>query len=80
MREARILNSIGLALVIVGCVLLYCFGLPPSINPSGAVPLILEESDDEAIAKGKLYRTCGRIGIALVALGSLFQIWSTWTP
>lgn len=30
--EGRILNTVGLALVIVGCVLLYCFGLPPSVN------------------------------------------------
>jgi hypothetical protein len=76
--EARILNTVGLGLVVVGCLLLYCFGLPPSIDPSGAVDLILEQSDDAEITKGKRYRMWGRIGIVLVGLGSLFQIWATW--
>jgi hypothetical protein len=78
MAEARILNTIGLALVIAGCVLLYCFGLPPSVEPSGHSYLLLEKTDDKEIAKGKRYRALGHIGISLVALGSLFQICATW--
>jgi len=78
MMEYRVLNSIGVTLVVVGCVLLYCFGLPPSVDPSGAVSLILEQRDDAEIAKGKRYRMRGRIGIALVAIGSLFQLGATW--
>ena len=76
--ESRILNTIGLALMFIGCVLLYRFGLPPSVDPSGAVHLILEQSDNAEIAKGKQYRIWGHMGIALVAIGSLFQIWATW--
>ena len=78
MTEARILNTIGLTLVIVGCLLLYRFGLSAPVDPTGAVHLTLEQPDKAEIAKGKRYLILGRIGIALVALGSLFQLWATW--
>jgi hypothetical protein len=78
MTEARILNTVGLGLVIIGCVLLYCFGLPPSVNPSGESAFLLEQTDYAEIAKGKRYRILGRVGIALVGIGSVFQIWATW--
>lgn len=75
---SRILNTIGLVLVVVGCLLLYRFGLPSPVDPSGAVHFIAEQPDEAEIAKGKLYRIWGRIGIALVGLGSLFQLCATW--
>jgi hypothetical protein len=80
MMEPKILNTIGQTLVFVGCVLLYCFGLPPSVDPTGAVHLDLEKADDAEIAKGKRYRLWGRAGIVLIALGSLFQLLATWVP
>lgn len=76
--ESRILNTIGLIFVVGGCVLLYCFGLPPRIDPTGAVDLIMEQPDETEIAKGKLYRSLGRLGIGLVAIGSLFQLLAIW--
>lgn len=76
--ESQILNTIGLFLVIVGCGLLYKFGLPAPVDPSGAVHLVLEQADKAEIAKGKRYRGWGRTGIALVILGSLFQVCATW--
>jgi hypothetical protein len=76
--EYRILNTVGLVLVIGGCLLLYFFGLPAPVDPSGAVHLILQNSDEAEIAKGKRYRLRGRVGIVLVAIGSGFQIWATW--
>jgi hypothetical protein len=78
MTESRILNTVGLALVFGGCVLLYFFGLPPGVDPTGAVHIIAEQPDYTEIAKGKRYRFLGRVGISLVALGSLVQIWATW--
>jgi hypothetical protein len=78
MREARILNTVGLGLVIVGCVLLYCFGLPPAVRPSGESYLLLSQTDYTEIAKGKRYKRLGRLGIGLVAVGSLIQVWATW--
>jgi hypothetical protein len=79
MTEARIINTIGLGLVVVGCLLLYYFGLPPAVRPRGESYILLEQTDQTEIAKGKRYGVLGRIGIALVALGSLFQICATWT-
>jgi hypothetical protein len=75
---SRILNTIGLVLVVVGCFLLYFFGLPAPVDATGAVHLILEQADEAEIAKGKRYRRRGQYGIALIALGSLIQIWATW--
>ena len=75
---SKILNSVGLVLVIVGCILLYRFGLPPAFDPSGASFLLLEESDEANIAKGKRYRWWGRCGIALVGIGSGLQIFAVW--
>ena len=78
MMESRILNTIGLILVVGGCLLLYYFGLPAPVDPSGAVHLVTEQPDEAEIAKGKRYRMWGRLGIALVALGSVFQLLATW--
>ena len=78
MKEARIINTVGLGLVIAGCILLYSFGLPPSVRPGGESYLLLEGADQVEISKGKRFRILGRIGITLVGLGSLFQIWATW--
>jgi hypothetical protein len=80
MLEPRVLNTIGLALVFAGCLLLYHFGLPPDFDPTGACHLLLEKRDEAAIAKGKRYRFWGGIGVALIAIGSLFQLWATWVP
>jgi hypothetical protein len=75
---AKLLNTAGLSLAAVGCILLYCFGLPPSVNPSGTSAILLERTDEAEIAKGKRYRAFGRIGIALIGVGSLIQILATW--
>jgi hypothetical protein len=77
---SRILNTVGLLSAIVGCVLLYCFGLPPSVDPSGAVHLILEQTNSADVAKGARYLFLGRVGIGLVGLGSLLQLIAAWIP
>ena len=77
---SQILNSIGLSLVFIGCVLLYFFGLPPRVDPTGAVHLILEHADEVEVAKGESYLRRGRLGIGLVALGSAFQLLAVWWP
>jgi hypothetical protein len=77
--ESRVLNTLGLALVFTGCLLLYYFGLPPDFDPTGASFLLLEKRDEAAISKGKHYRFWGRVGVALIAVGSLFQLWAIWT-
>ena len=78
MSLARIVNTIGLVLVFVGCALLYYFGLPADFDPSGNSFFLMEQPDEAAVARGKRYRFRGRTGFVLIAVGSLFQIWATW--
>lgn len=75
---SKLLNTIGLGSVIVGCGLLYKFGLPPDFDALGRTHIIGEQTDAAEKAKGDRYRCLGRIGIALIGLGSLFQIAATW--
>lgn len=67
-----------LILTIAGCVPLYHFGLPAGVDPTSAVHIILEQRDEAEVAAGKRYRTWGRVGITLIAVGSGFQIWANW--
>jgi hypothetical protein len=76
--SARTLNTIGLILVLIGCVLLYNYGIPPPVDLSGKVYFTLEKEDAGELAKGERYIKRGRFGIALIGLGSLFQIWAAW--
>jgi hypothetical protein len=77
-NTARLLNTSGLALTSIGCLLLFSFGLPVDVDLKGRVNLIGEQSDAAEIAKGRRYLWWGRLGISLIALGSLLQICATW--
>jgi hypothetical protein len=55
MLEYRITNSAGLILAVLGCFLLYLFGLPPDVNPRGESAIILEEIDTQEVAKAQRY-------------------------
>jgi hypothetical protein len=74
----RWLAPIGLMLDIVGVLLLWKFGLPESIDRSGAVYLVSEEVDQTEVAKAKLYDRLGRLGIGLIATGFALQLVGGW--
>jgi hypothetical protein len=69
-------NIIGLLLDIFGVVILFLFGLPPSINKKGHINLILEQADDNEIAKASRYEKISYFGLTLILLGFLFQLFS----
>jgi len=69
-------NIIGLLLDIFGVVILFLFGLPPSINKKGHINLILEQADDNEIAKASRYEKFSYFGLTLILLGFLFQLFS----
>lgn len=75
-----ILNTLGLLLTILGCALLYCFGLPPDFDPLGRCYLQLQQSDQAEIAKGNRFRRLGRCGLALIIAGAILQISANWLP
>lgn len=76
--RSKLLNTVGLALVLGGSALLYYFGMPPDFDPTGAVHIIGEQRDESEIAKGKQYRFWGKAGFASIALGSVIEILATW--
>ena len=75
---ARLLNTVGLVLAVIGCVLLFWFGIPVDVDPQGRRHIITEDRDEAEVAKGKRYLHLGRLGISLIAIGALLQIWATW--
>lgn len=75
----RWLNTLGLTLTVVGCALLFWFGIPVDVDPKGRCNLISADRDEAEIAKARLYLRLGRIGILLIALGAALQVWATWT-
>lgn len=75
---SRFLASAGLVVTVVGCVLLYFFGLPADVVPSGAQYIITEDADTTEIEKGKKYARLGRLGICFVGAGSLLQLAAVW--
>jgi hypothetical protein len=75
----HIVNTFGLVVAIVGCIFVYKYGLPPSVDdPSGKNFLLLEGTNQAAITTGKAYRHRGNVGILLVGIGSALQIIATW--
>lgn len=74
------INSIGLVLDIVGALLLWKYGLPESIDRSGSIHLILEQTSDEEIAKAKRYDNFSKVALMLLILGFILQLLSNFLP
>jgi hypothetical protein len=69
-----ILTGIGLTLNIIGTLLIWRFGLPEPINKTGAIHLILEQTDEDEIRRAKRYNRFSLLGVALLVLGFLLQL------
>jgi hypothetical protein len=80
MITGNCINGIGLILDIAGALLLWRFGLAPSIDRSGTTHIITEQVDEAEVRKGKRYDRFGRTGIALLVLGFVFQLASNFWP
>ena len=50
-----ILTGMGLTLNIIGTLLLWRFGLPEPVSRTGAIHLILEQSNQNEIKKAQIY-------------------------
>ena len=71
-------NTVGLLLDIIGALLLFKYGLPPDIDPSGHIHLILEQEDEEEKHRGKIYIRNSRFAVALLILGFALQAISNY--
>lgn len=69
-----LVNSLGLILDIIGAYLLFRFGLPPSIDRTGANHLVGGGTDNEEVEKGKLYDSRSAIGFELLIFGFVLQL------
>lgn len=71
------LNTIGLLLGIIGVVLIFIWGPPqPSFEGDS---ILLESTNESALAAKKThYKRISRIGLGLIGLGFVLQLWSVW--
>ena len=75
---AKVVNSAGLLLDVVGVLLLFKFGLPEDVRRKGEGYLLLEETDEAEIAKGRRYDFWARVALGLVVLGFVLQLISNF--
>ena len=76
---AEIINSLGLALDIVGVVLIFRYGLPEEVNRTGASYFTNSpDPESEDAKKAKRYDKLSRFGLILLVAGFTLQIISNW--
>ena len=68
-----VINSCGLALDILGVVLLFFFGLPADVREGGGTVLLWGE-DPEGARRYRRARALSRLGLALLVAGFGLQI------
>jgi hypothetical protein len=59
---------------LFGTILIFFFGLPPKVDPSGHTYLICEQKDEDEKRKGKKYKFLSYTGLALLGLSFVLQI------
>jgi hypothetical protein len=76
--SGKILNLAGLALNLIGVLILFRYGMPFHVPSGGAVHLILEQTDQAEIELERRYKLFGYIGLALLIAGTILQMVATW--
>ena len=69
-----VLNISGLVANLVGVIILFRFGMPFHVPSGGAIHIIIEQTDDTEIAKERIYKVWGYVGLALIVGGTALQI------
>jgi hypothetical protein len=77
---SRLFNLIGLALTLVGVLILFRWGMPFHVPSGGVVLLATEQSDAKDIALERIYTIIGYVGLALLILGTVLQMVATLMP
>lgn len=72
------LNLAGLLAGLVGVIVLFRYGMPFHVPTSGAVSLISERLDENAIKQEHLYTVLGYVGLALLVIGAFLQVWAVF--
>ena len=63
----------GIALNLVGVVMLFRYGMPYHVETKGVVLLALEEIDHDEIKLERRYKILGKTGLVLIVVGSALQ-------
>lgn len=71
--EFQHIATIGLVLDIIGVILLFRFGLPPSVDIRPRVPY-LGRGDPEEIKKARLYDKISLVALVVLIAGFVLQI------
>jgi hypothetical protein len=77
---SRMFNLCGLALTLVGVLILFRWGMPFHVPTGGASGLLLEQPDPKAIALERIYTVIGYVGLTALILGTVLQIVATLMP
>jgi len=88
--RAQIINSIGLALALLGVAILFWFGPPqPAFElgtgiavendtPIDATGRTAKQRDQETTRLRQKHSRWSKVGLGFVFLGFVFQLWATW--
>jgi hypothetical protein len=71
-------NVAGLALDIIGALLLWRYGLRAEISRSGADYLTAEQENEAEKALARRYDHLGRLGLIVLILGFALQLIGSW--
>ena len=70
----RLIVILGLLLSWIGVLLLFRYGMPYRVETKGESALLMEQTDHAAIAKERLYRRLGNLGLGAITIGVALQI------
>ena len=73
MQLGVVLQCAGLILDILGIALIFFFGIPPRIDPTGADPILAEEENESEKRLGLKYIKLGNAGLGLLIFGFALQ-------
>jgi hypothetical protein len=76
----RILNIVGLALNMIGVLILFRWGMPFRMTTGGRISLVLEQTDAGAAMLDQIYAICGWVGLVMLIIGTLLQIVAALMP
>lgn len=90
MTNSKVLNTIGLGFGLIGVIFIFIWGPPqPTLNEGIGLGLedntqidgsgkTVKQYNEEIKKKRKRYNVLSRIGLKLVFIGFLFQLFATW--
>lgn len=77
---SRVFNLVGLALSLVGVLILFRWGMPFHVPTGGAIHLITEQADEKEKALEHIYTIIGYVGLTLLIAGTVLQMVAVLMP